>query len=145
MKPTTSPQSKPPARRNRWFRLLDPRRSRRQVDPPLVAYYWSAGSPQAHGVADISCDGLHLLTEERWPQGSTVSMTLQRTDEAKGTPESWIAVDLRIIRWCEDGLAGAFIPTPHGMSGVVVGRAGNCADRRTLERFVRHLPPDARP
>ena len=51
---------------------------------------------------------------------------------------SW-KVDLMVVRWCNDGLAGAFIPSPPGLTYAVAGRAENCADKKTLERFVKQL------
>lgn len=125
------------------FEAPDPRRSRRMAKPPLVAYYWAAGTPEAHRVANISSSGLYLLTEDRWPRGGRVSMTLQRTDRARGTPGSWIAIDFMVVRWCEDGLAGAFVTSAPGTSFAASGHAENCADRKTLERFIKELAPPA--
>ncbi len=128
----------------RWFEPPDPRRrSRRLAKPPLVAYYWPADDPKAHEIADISFGGLHLLTQDRWPEGSIFSMCLQRTDTEKGEPGSWIAVDFRIVHWCRDGVAGAFLPSSN-MTYADAGRANNCVDRKTLESFVKRLVGRAR-
>ncbi len=129
-------------RLERWFENWispDPRRSKRLMNPPLVAYHWIVDTPQALKIADISSGGLHLVIDERWPPGNIISMTLQRTDKAIGAPESWIAVDFVVVRWCPDGLAGAFIPSWPGLAYVEAGRAANCADKKTLEQFVKRL------
>jgi hypothetical protein len=123
----------------KWFEPPDPRHHSRVDEPPLVAYHWIVDSPQALKVANISSGGLYLLTEDRWSEGNIVSMTLQRTDREKGSPESWIAVDFLVMRWCKDGIAGAFLPHRPGLSDAVAGRAKNCADAKTLERFVKEL------
>jgi hypothetical protein len=122
-----------------WFGPPDPRRTARTAKPPLVAYHWIVDSRQALEIANISAGGLYLLTEDRWTEGNIVSMTLQRTDKAKGAPDSWIAVDFVVTRWCDDGLAGAFLPSPPGMSYAAAGRAENTADKRALEHFVKQL------
>lgn len=123
----------------KWFGPPDPRHSRRVAEPPLVAFHWIVDTPQALRIANISAGGLHLLTNERWSPGNIVSMTLQRTDMPKGSRESWIAVDFLVMRWCKDGMAGAFIASVPGLKNAVSGRAQNCADKRTLERFVEKL------
>lgn len=123
----------------KWFGPPDPRHTIRVSNPPLVAYHWIVDAPQAIKIANISAGGLHLLTKERWSEGNIVSMTLQRTDREKGAPGSWIAVDFLVMRWCEDGMAGAFIASVPGLQDAVAGRAQNTADKRTLESFVRQL------
>jgi hypothetical protein len=124
---------------HKWLGPPDPRRNARVDNPPLVAYHWIADVPQALKIADISAGGLHLVTKDRWSEGNIVSMTLQRTDREKGSPDSWIAVDFLVMRWCEDGMAGAFMASTPGLAYTVAGRAGNCADRKMLVRFVDRL------
>jgi hypothetical protein len=137
-----SPRTAPRKRQSIWFRNLfsrDPRRSQRLVKPPLVAYYWTGGTPSPHTIADISSSGLFMLTEDLWYPGSILSMTLQRTDQLRGTPESWIAVNLLVVRRTDDGLGAAFVPSMPGPASAAIGRSPNCADRKTLERFVEDL------
>ncbi|MGH9590124.1 MAG: hypothetical protein ACRD25_06995 [Terracidiphilus sp.] len=128
------PQS--PMRLQRWF---DPRRSSRLAKPPVVAYCWTADTPHPVKIADISSGGVHLLTDARWPRGGVLPMTLQRTDRASQAPESWIVINFMVIRLCDDGVAGAFIPSTHRLARFIASRAENCADDRALKRFVRHL------
>ena len=80
-----------------------------------------------------------MLTEDLWYPGSILSMTLQRTDQRRGTPESWIAVNLLVIRRTEDGLGAAFVPSMPGTARAATRREQTCADIRTLERFVKDL------
>jgi hypothetical protein len=119
----------------------DSRSSARLREPPLVAYCWTADTPDSLKIADISSGGVYLLTDARWPRGSTISMTLQRTDKGKQAPGSWLVIDFMVIRWCQDGLAGAFIPpTPYSASRW----AENYADPKTLKNFVKQLAAPAR-
>lgn len=119
---------------------MGPRRSPRLQKPPVVAWCWAADTPQSLGIANISSSGLYLLTEARWPLGGTVPMTLQRTDRSKGAPESWIVIDFTVVRWCRDGVAGALLPpSPYS----VASGSENCADQRTLKRFVKQLAEPA--
>lgn len=120
---------------------LGPRRGSRVAEPPLIAWCWTADTPRSLNIANISCGGLYLLTDVRWPLGGRVSMTLQRTDRSKDAPESWIVTDFVVLRWCKDGLAGALIP-PSQYS--VARDAENRADPRTLKRFVKQLAVPAR-
>ena len=113
-----------------------PRRTSRLAGPPLVAWCWTADTPESIKIADISTSGIHLLTDVRWPRGATVSMTLQRTDRPRQTPGSWIVTDFVILRWCKDGLAGAFVPPSHYSAS---RGTENYADQKTLKRFVKQL------
>jgi hypothetical protein len=50
------------------------------------------------------------MTEERWPLGTHITMTLQRTDGLNDNPmRNAIAVQLRVIRWGNDGVGLAFM------------------------------------
>lgn len=113
-----------------------PRRTSRLARPPLVAWCWTADTPESIKIADISTSGIHLLTDVRWPRGATVSMTLQRTDRPKQSPGSWVVTDFVILRWCKDGLAGAFVPPSHYSAS---RGTENYADQKTLKRFVKQL------
>ncbi|HEV2133305.1 MAG TPA: hypothetical protein VGR47_03505 [Terracidiphilus sp.] len=128
----------------KWFDPPDPRRRNNRVAaPPLAAYHWTMDVPQGLKIADISPGGMYLITEERWTEGVIVSLTLQRTDMEKGSPDSWIAVDFVVTRWGRDGIGGEFIPRRPGLTDAVAGRASNCADKKTLERFVSQLAAPA--
>ena len=129
-----------------WFRKAiprDARRSQRLVKPPLVAYYWTGGAPSPHPIADISSSGLYIVTDDHWYPGSIVSMTLQRTDQLRGAPESWIAVNVLVVRRTGDGLGGAFVTSTSHRAQAATGGPPNCADTKTLERFVKHLTAPA--
>jgi hypothetical protein len=89
---------------------MDERRgSRRRRWPRLIAYNSSGSGLAVHGVKDVSANGLYLVTDERWPMGSEVIMTLQRTDGLDEDSKDPINVKLRVIRWGKDGVALSFI------------------------------------
>ena len=99
--PSLSAGNAPPVR--------DRRTARRKRWPRLVAYDSDGGALEVHGVKDLSAHGIYLMTEERWPLGSFVTMTLQRTDGLEeNLGRNAIAVQLRVVRWGKDGVGLAF-------------------------------------
>ena len=88
----------------------DRRVARRKRWPRLEAYDSTGGAHEVHGVKDMSANGLYLMTEERWPLGAQVTMTLQRTDAIDDNPRNnAITVQLRVIRWGADGVGLSFV------------------------------------
>lgn len=77
--------------------------------PRLVAYDAQGGALAVHGVRDISATGLYLMTEERWPLGAEVKMSLQRTDGFEDSGAHPITVVLRVSRWGTDGVGLEFV------------------------------------
>lgn len=77
--------------------------------PRLVAYDEQGSALTVHGVRDISATGLYLMTEERWPLGSEVRMSLQRTDGLDDHAAAPITVNLRVSRWGADGVGLEFV------------------------------------
>ena len=95
-----------------WSPAPNRRVARRKRWPRLVAYDSMGGTLQVHGVKDLSASGLYLITEERWPLGAQVTMTLQRTDGAGDSRHSdTITAQLRVVRWGQDGVGLSFVPT----------------------------------
>ena len=77
--------------------------------PRLVAYGDHGETLTVHGVRDISATGLYLMTEERWPLGAEVRMSLQRTDGLDEKAANPITVQLRVSRWGSDGVGLEFV------------------------------------
>lgn len=121
----------------------DRRRAHRQPLPGLVAYYWTGSAPKAYQIADVSSSGFYVLTEERWFPGTMVLMTLQRTDGAGRNLDDSIAVQSRVVRWGNDGLGLAFVPSKavDPKSGEALRENG--ADKKTLDRFLERLKEPA--
>ena len=75
----------------------------------LVAYDSKNGALDVQGVKGLSANGLYLVTGERWPLGTQVTMTLQKTDGATEDLTGPIKVQLRVMRWGTDGVGLEFI------------------------------------
>lgn len=94
-------------------------RARRKLFPHLVAYDASGSVLTVNGVRDVSSTGLYLVTDDRWPLGTEVRMSLQRTDVPEDQPMQPIMVDLRVCRWGSDGVGLAFMQPDSEMSSLV--------------------------
>lgn len=77
--------------------------------PRLVAFGDHGEALTVHGVRDISATGMYLMTEERWPLGAEVRMSLQRTDGLDERAANPITVQLRVSRWGADGVGLEFM------------------------------------
>jgi hypothetical protein len=70
------------------------------------------GAKGVHVIRDISATGLYLVTQERWPVGSRVRMSLQRTGPDPQGSHSPITLDMRVTRWGSDGVGLEFAGPP---------------------------------
>jgi uncharacterized membrane protein (UPF0127 family) len=122
----------------RWL-STDRRGSKRHPLPGLVAYYWTGGAPQAFHIADISTNGLYLLTDERWFPGTMILMTLQRTNTDGDDPDDFISVLTKVIRWGTDGVGLSFVPsnTVDLTSGETLPETG--VGKKALQRFIQRV------
>jgi len=93
--PSGSSNNRRAAMRKRW--------------PRLVAYDSKGSAIAVHGIRDISATGIYVMTEERWPVGAQVKMSLQRTDSIDENSRNPITVQLRVSRWGDDGVGLEFI------------------------------------
>jgi hypothetical protein len=93
--PQGSPSDRRTAMRKRW--------------PRLVAYDSKGAALAVLGIRDISSTGLYLMTEERWPLGAKVKMSLQRTDGIEDNAMHRMTVQLRVSRWGADGVGLEFV------------------------------------
>lgn len=89
--------------------VRDRRISPRRRWPHLAAFDAEGESVVLHGVRDISTTGLYVITQERWPIGTQVRLSLQRTDGLDDTSMIPTAVELRVSRWGEDGVGLEFV------------------------------------
>jgi hypothetical protein len=93
----------------------------------------------SHQIQDISSTGFYLLTKERWPLGTIVTMTLQRTDIAhrNSGAERHIAVLSKVVRLGEDGVGFVFLPI-EAQARSVSGPVG----KKALIKFLEQLKLD---
>jgi PilZ domain len=87
----------------------DRRIAQRRRWPHLAVVQTEVASTEPHAVHDISPTGLYLQTEERWPLGTLVRMTLQRTDALDDATMIPTSVELRVSRWGADGVGLEFV------------------------------------
>lgn len=91
----------------------------------------------SHPVQNISSTGFYLLTEERWPQGTIITMTLQRTSttSANSDSENHIAVLSKVVRAGKDGVAFAFVP----IESATEDQKSSPAGKNSINRFLDQL------
>jgi hypothetical protein len=63
-------------------------------------------------IKNLSSTGIYLLTEERWPLGELISLTLQGQGTPEDGSESQIPVQARVSRHGEDGIGLSFVLPP---------------------------------
>jgi hypothetical protein len=97
----------------------DRRISQRKRWPHLAAVETETDSTAPHAVRDISTTGLYLLTDERWPLGTRVRMSLQRTDALDDATMIPTTVELRVSRWGADGVGLEFLTANREHSALV--------------------------
>ena len=89
--------------------VKDRRISPRRRWPHLVAFNSEGESLSLHGVRDISTTGLYVITNERWPIGTQVRLSLQRTDGLDDSTMIPTVMELRVSRWGDDGVGLEFV------------------------------------
>jgi hypothetical protein len=140
----TYPWKKEPESRNWLTRLLlgdpvDPRKTKRELLPGLIAYFFTGGAPVGHAVRDISLTGMYIVTGERWYPGTVVQVTL--TDRHKPTVERSITVNARAVRWGSDGVGLEFVlEAKKGRRGKAykLPEQTNGVDMAQVEEFLRN-------
>jgi hypothetical protein len=90
----------------------------------------------------VSNTGFYLLTDQRWYPGTLITMTLQRTEKSDDGSKSSVAIQAKVIRLEEDGVAVTFVfPKPgdaRQVTSIVAGGVG-LADKKTLDLFLQPL------
>jgi PilZ domain len=97
----------------RWLEKLlvpDSERADRRPGGSFAAYYWSDGALRQDAVKDISATGVYILTNERWPIGSMVALTLQNAGPLETNPERRITTRAKVVRSADDGIGLTFVP-----------------------------------
>jgi hypothetical protein len=114
----------------------DRRIGRRIPIPELVAYDVSSGVPRAFEVDNVSSSGIYLITEERWPTGSLLSLSMQREGPHETHIDQQIQFQAETVRWGAKGIGLAFI-LPKGMDlRLWEGQTTKAGTRRTSPEYV---------
>lgn len=117
----------------------DRRKATRRPIDGLFAYFWTGGTPAAMHVANISDQGLYLLTPERPLMGTIVLMVIQRMDHAGEHPVDTVALHAEVARWGTDGIGFSFImPRLSGDARTSIARASGW-DVKALKDFLERL------
>lgn len=114
----------------------DRRTNKRLPLPDLFAYYWVGAVPHACYIGNISETGLFLLTQRRPLLGTSVLVTLQRTDTGGAFLGDAITVQTKVVRWAADGIGVSFVFEP---ATVGEARTRAWADQSALEGFLWQL------
>lgn len=77
--------------------------------PKFMAYDPRDSGLRMYGVRDLSQTGMFLVTQQRWPVGSRVVLTLQRMDSASDSLQLPVSVELCVSQWAEDGIGCTFV------------------------------------
>lgn len=123
----------------RWLSglpLHDRRRAERRVLPGLVSYYWDGGPSLARNVREISCNGLFVLTDQRWYPGTLVTMTLQKAASTEAEPNHSIVVQTRVVRTDSEGVGLEFSFPPRNLRRTT-NAAFFTANKKTLNSFLQ--------
>lgn len=99
--------------------------------PNLVAYDTTTGVAQSFEVGDISATGMFLLTEERWPPGSMLSLSVQREGPQETGTERRFQLQAWAVRLAQNGVGFSFV-LPEGM-GVRLWEEPSRDERRQSE------------
>ncbi|MGB6191521.1 MAG: PilZ domain-containing protein [Terracidiphilus sp.] len=92
----------------------DRRKGSRIPIPNLVAYDTTTGVAQSFEVGDISATGMFLITEERWPPGSMLSLSIQREGPQESGTERRFQLQAWAVRLAQNGVGLSFV-MPEGM------------------------------
>jgi hypothetical protein len=95
-----------------WFGkllTLHSDRAERRSTEKFAAYRWTGSSIKQDPVRDISSTGVYLYTNERWPLGAYLSLTLQRVGPLEKSPERRITALAKVVRHGEDGIGFWFV------------------------------------
>lgn len=138
-----TPQKKAAGSKNWLARLLsaeppDPRKAPRESLSWLGAYFFTGGTPMAHGIRDISSTGMYIFTEERWYLGTVIRITL--TDLRHPTAERSLTVNAKVVRWGNDGVGLQFVLKNQKHARHGKGPAGSSVEDVTrihVEQFLQ--------
>lgn len=102
-------------------------RSKRYLQPGLVAHYWDGAVSVPHEIRDISSTGAYVCTTERWYPGTIIQLTFSpKLETQPNAPAGFIIVPCEIVRHNRDGVGVRFIPP-------------NREARNALRHFIRNV------
>jgi hypothetical protein len=128
-----------------WVRRLgynDSPRAERRNPSGFAARRRDNSASKPATIRDISSSGLHLLTEERWPLGELIPLTVEVERFARNHSEPQIAVQARVARHTGDGIGLSFV-LPEGLDpnlwDVLLRNAVVLTDQKEILHTLRVL------
>src|SRR5258708_28280820 len=125
-----------------WKGATRERRKSPRHTIPMVAYYWSGGSPIPHVVQNVSRNGVFVRTDVTWGLGTTLQLQL-REDEAGtllGSSASFISVMATVVRHTPEGMGLRLLfPNPkrrRAFDEYLAALAGRYAGQTMLLRLL---------
>jgi hypothetical protein len=100
-----------------WFKKLgyvEKPRAERRVPSGFAALRRDKPALKPATIRDISSTGLHILTEERWPVGDLIPLTIEVEGLAEDHSEPRIEMQARVARHTADGIGLSFV-LPEGV------------------------------
>jgi hypothetical protein len=113
-------------------------RAERRTPSGLAAMYGTASAPKLGRIKNISSSGIYLQTEERWPVGEVISMTLQREELSERLSQLQIDVQARVATHGEDGVGLAFV-LPTGLDSALWEALVDHADAQPETEHIAFL------
>ena len=92
-----------------WLVNLLSQRAERRSAEQFAAYRWAGSAVKQDKVKDISSTGVYVVTEDRFPVGTTLSLTLQKEGPLEKSPEHRITALARVVRSGQDGMGLTFV------------------------------------
>lgn len=90
---------------------VERRKDRRAPARGVEAFYKVSSEDELVRIKDISPTGIYLVTQERWPIESDVSVILRRKGLFGKGKSSEAQMKARVTRWGEDGVGLTFVPS----------------------------------
>lgn len=122
----------------RWL-VPDRRHSPRHVLPPLVAYLGLVGSSRPYPVGDVSITGFFMLTGEHWLPGTSMPVSLLRTDLARQSRTEFITVQAVVVRNAPNGVGFAFLLADESASSTDGLLGARWVSRKMMADFLDGL------
>lgn len=99
----------------RWLRRIgypEQPRAERRIPSGFAARQANNPASKPFTIRNIGSGGLYLLTEERWPLGELIPLTLEVEGSPEKSSEYQIAVQARVVWHGEDGIGLSFVLPP---------------------------------
>ncbi len=99
----------------RWFRRIgypEQPRAERRIPTGFAARQANNPASKPFTIKDIGSGGLYLLTEERWPLGELIPLTLKVEGPPENRSEYQVALQARVVWHGEDGIGLSFVLPP---------------------------------